>query len=126
MPDKSDQNLEFVEVFNALRAVLAKHEAKLVVVHNKSDNYYLDTHTIGPNKHPIFFGGVRIMKGYVSYYLMPVYSPEAAAVMTAELKKHMQGKAFFNFKAVDKKLFKELASVTNACYQAWKKIGWID
>jgi hypothetical protein len=124
MPSKSIKP-EFAAVFEALRAILSKHEDELVVVHDKPDNYYLDTHTIGANKRPIFFGGVRIFKGYVSYYLMPVYADGIPETMSPELKKRMQGKACFNFKSVDKTLLKELDSVTNACFKAWKKIGWV-
>src|SRR6185503_17588025 len=69
VPAKPTIKPEFVPVFNALRTILAKHSAKLKVVHDRPDNYYLDTYTIGANRHPIFFGGVRIGKGYVSYYL---------------------------------------------------------
>ena len=126
MSPKPALHQNFIPVFDALRSILAKHEAKLVVVHDRPDNYYLDTHTIGKNKKPIFFGGVRIMKGYVSYYLMPVYADDVATGMSPELKKQMQGKACFNFKSIDKNLFKELDSVTTTCYNAWKKIGWVE
>jgi len=64
---------EFATVFHDLRAILAEYEPKLKVVHDRPDNYYLDTFTIGRNKRPIMFGGVRITKNYVSFYLMPVY-----------------------------------------------------
>jgi hypothetical protein len=44
---------------------------------------------------------------------MSVYvSPELMKGMSPELKKRMQGKSCFNFKAVDEKLFKELAKLT--------------
>jgi hypothetical protein len=90
------------------------------------DNYYLDTHTLGKNKKPIFFGGVRMGKGYVSYYLMPAYSPELQKGMSPALKKRMQGKACFNFTVVDEELFAELRKVTKQAYAEWKKTGWVD
>jgi len=37
----------------------------------------------------------------------------------------MQGKACFNFKEVDEKLFKELAKLTDAGYKRLKKEGFI-
>ena len=116
---------EFAPVFQELREILAAYAPKLKVVHDRSDYYYLDTHQIGSNKRPIFFGGVRIGKAYVSYYLMPVYTGMGDA-MSPELKKRMQGKACFNFTAVDKKLFKELRQITKLGYQEWKKIEWVD
>ena len=97
---------EFVPVFNGLREILAEYAPNLEVVHDKPDNYYLDTHTIGANKKPIFFAGVRIGKAYVSYYLMPIYGPHLRDGMSPALKKRMQGKACFNFTEVDPALFK--------------------
>ena len=122
MPEKSD----FSPVFDRLRSILAEYEPKLKVVHDRPDNYYLDTYQIGSNKRPIFFGGVRIGKAYVSYYLMPVYSPALQKGMSSALKKHMQGKACFNFKAVDEHLFDELRKLTKRAYGEWRKIEWVD
>ena len=109
---------EFIPVFAALREILVPYAAKLKVVHDKPDNYYLDTHTIGPNKRPIFFAGVKMGKGYVSYYLMPVYA-QSAGGMSPALKKRMQGKACFNFKDADPALLAELATLTRACAAAF-------
>jgi hypothetical protein len=118
--------VEFATVFRRLRSILAEYAPTLYVVHDRPDYYYLDTHTIGPNKRPIAFGGVRLGKGYVSYYLMPVYSLDVNVGMSPALRKHMQGKACFNFKQVDDELFAELEQVTRQCYAAWKKIEWVD
>jgi hypothetical protein len=122
MPAKTD----FAVVFGRLRDILSEYEPKLKVVHDRPDNYYLDTHTMGSNKRPIFFGGVRIFKGYVSYYLMPVYLPELQQGMSSALKKRMQGKACFNFTSVDDALFDELRNATKRGYAAWKKTKWVD
>lgn len=46
---------------------------------------------------------------------MSVYvSPEEMKGMSPELRKRMQGKSCFNFRAVDEALFKELAGLTKA------------
>jgi len=106
-------NTEFKTTFNKLRAILEPYAAKLKVVHDNSNDYYLDTHHIMKNKKPMFFAGVRAGKSYVSFHLMPVYAfPDLLAGISPELKKRMQGKACFNFTAVDEKLFKELAKLT--------------
>ena len=120
------QRADLDRVFARLRSILARHAATLDVVHDTPDNYYLNTRTIGPNKHPIGFGGVKVGKAYVSYYLMPVYTQQSTTGLSAALKKRMQGKACFNFKAVDEELFAELESVTQRGYDAWKKIEWVD
>src|SRR5213595_3882318 len=111
MPGKAD----FTEVFEALKSIF-KPFAKKMDVSQDTDRYYmLNTRYIMKNKQPLCFGGVRLGKNYVSFYLMSVYaSPELLKTMSPELKKRMQGKSCFNFKAVDKKLFKELRELTKA------------
>src|SRR4051812_11893724 len=110
MPAKPD----FTPVFDGLRAILAPYAPKLEVIHDRPGYYSLDTYQIGHNKKPIFFGGVRSGKNYVSFYLMCVYGAEDGVLdgMSPALKKHMQGKACFNFKTVDPVLFKELKQIT--------------
>jgi hypothetical protein len=119
---------EFDAVFQELRTILAEYEARLVVAHDRPDYYYLDTHTLGANKRPIAFGGVRMGKSYVSYYLMCAYAADAktTAGISPELEKRRQGKACFNFKTVDPALFAELAKLTRKGYAGWKKLGWVD
>jgi hypothetical protein len=85
-------------------------------VANDNESYYLlNTRYIMKNKQPLCFGGVRLGKSYVSFYLMSVYAvPDLLKTMSPELRKRMQGKSCFNFKEVDEKLFKELAQLTRA------------
>jgi hypothetical protein len=112
MPDKSN----FEEVFRRLKAVLERHEKKLVVAQDSQTYYLLNTRYVMKNKQPLCFGGVRLGKAYVSFYLMAVYAfPDLLKDLSSELKKRMQGKSCFNFKEVDEKLFKELAQLTKAC-----------
>ena len=103
---------------------MADFAPRLDVIHDTPGHYYLNTRTLGPNKRPIAFGGVRTGKAYVSYYLMPVYM--VSVDMSPELRKRMQGKACFNFKAVDNALFEELRAITRRGYEAWKTRNWVD
>src|SRR5713101_1378056 len=83
-------------------------------VTHDTDNYYLlNTRHIMKNKQALCFGGVRLGKAYVSFYLMSIYAcPDLLQSMSPELKQRMRGKSCFNFKEVDEKLFKELARLT--------------
>ena len=109
MADKS----EFKAVARELKAIFKPYLKKLVVVSESETDIYIDTPVIMKNKHPMFFGGVRTGKAYVSFHLMPLYCfPELSRVMSPELKKRMQGKACLNFTSVDKDLFKELRALT--------------
>lgn len=63
----------------------------------------------------MWFGGVQTMKNYVSVHLMPVYShPALAATIPPALRRRMQGKSCFNFKAEDPALFAELETLIRA------------
>ena len=76
---------------------------------------------------PMWFGGVQRMKNYVSYHLMPVYSHAAlAATIPPDLKKRMQGKSCFNFKAVDDALLTELAALTAEGYAWYQEEGFVE
>jgi len=60
-----------------------------------------------------YFGGTRVGKRYVSYYLMPGYVfPDLLDGISPELRRRMQGKSCFNFTKVDDVLFAELADLT--------------
>lgn len=111
-------------VFDALKAILEKHAAKLVRKVDSGDTLYLDTAQVAKNGKPHFFGAVQLRKDYVAFHFMPVYvKPALLAKMSPELKKRMQGKSCFNFKEVDRALFKELADLAKAGYASYKEQG---
>jgi hypothetical protein len=113
-------------VFAALRDVLKPFESKLAVERDAPTYYALVGARAGPQGKPTWFAGVRLGKQYVSYYLMPVYGNAALLADAPEaLTKRMQGKACFNFKAVDAELFRALARLTKAGYKCFKKVGYV-
>lgn len=122
MPKQDDKPA----VFAALRKTLAPYGKKLAVTADSETDFSLDTHHIMKNKKPLFFGAVQIRKNYVSYHLMPVYvAPDLLDGVSDGLRKRMQGKSCFNFRAVDKGLFKELTALTKAGYQRYADEGYV-
>jgi hypothetical protein len=122
MPDEND----FQATFEKLKAILKPYEGKLVVVHDTSKDYYLDTSYVMKNKHRLFFAAVRIGKAYVSFHLMPVYAcPDLLEGLSPELKKRMQGKSCFNFKTVDEKQSRELSKLTRAGFKKFNKAEFL-
>lgn len=110
-------------IFSTLKLFLEHYEADLLVVHNKSDNYYLNTPIAENNKKAEFFGAVQIKKSYVAYHLMPTYYfPELLDNISPELKNKMQGKSCFNFKVSDDRLFEELNTLTKRCFEKYKSL----
>ena len=111
LPDKS----KFNEVFSELKSIFKPYVKKMEVASDTDTYYMLNTRYLMKNKQPLNFGGVRLGKNYVSFYLMSANTcPELLKAMSPELKKRMQGKSCFNFKEVDKKLFSELKTLTKA------------
>ncbi len=112
--------------FQALRALLAPYEDRLVRVHDTADQYYLDTAHVMPNGQPLFFGSVRTGRDRVSFHLMPVYVfPELLDGVSDALRKRMQGKSCFNFRAPDEALFTELAELTRRGYERYREAGYV-
>ena len=122
MPEKND----FQATFDQLKAILKLYEAKMTVVHDTDQNYYLDTNYVMKNKQRLFFAAVRTGKAYVSFHLMPVYAcQDLLKTLSPELKKRMQGKSCFNFKTVDGKLFKELGKLTKAGFEKFSNAAFL-
>jgi hypothetical protein len=65
---------------------------------------------------------VTVSRSYVSYYLMGVHGePRILDQMSAPLRKRMQGKSWFDFTAVDDRLFAELAGLTEQTAAGYPK-----
>ncbi len=117
---------DFPTIFDQLKAVLKPYEPRLSVTANDSEGYSLDTHQLGPNKKPMFFGAAVIKKNYVSFHLMPVYvHPELLEGISDGLRKRMQGKSCFNFKALDEDTLAELRQLTERGFEAFRKDGLV-
>ena len=118
---------DFSGIFAALKPVLAEQEGRLAVQKDTSSEYSLVTKGPSPfpqhKGQPMWFGAVKLGKAYVSFHLMPLYmSPTLEKEVSPALKKRMQGKTCFNFKAVpDEELLADLKKLTAACAAAWDK-----
>ena len=114
-------------VFDRLKAIFAPYEKRMEVACDTNNNFMLNTRYIMRNKQPLCFGGVRLGKNYVSFYLMSVYTcPDELETISPDLKKRMQDKSCFNFKEVDGKLFRELANLTKAGAQRFSDEKFIE
>lgn len=100
---KKSAKADFAAVFRALRDILNGFVGgELDVQTDVPGNFHLEIPSILHRGKPLYFAGVCIGKNYVSFYLMSVYyTPELREVMSPELTKRMQGKACFNFSALD-------------------------
>ena len=104
---------------------MAACEPELRATADEPRKYYLVTKAKSWKGGPMFFGAVMMFKGYVSYHLMPLYvCPELTKTLSADLKKRMQGKSCFNFRAPDEALFAELSELTKAGLEKYRAKNW--
>src|SRR5262249_24697223 len=109
---------DFPAVFSRLKVIFEPHAARLIVREDTPERYTLALPPL--SRYPqypqgFFVGGVRLSKSSVSYHLMPVYMfPDLLDGISERLRRRMQGKSCFNFKAVDEPVFAELARLTAA------------
>ena len=117
---------EFTEVFAALRKILTPYEGRLAPRQRDPGYFYMESLEPTYKDRPMFFAGVKAEKNYITYHLLPVYTnPELNQEISPGLKKRMQGKACFNFAAIDPPLFKELGALTKSGYKVFKDRGWL-
>ena len=122
---------DFDGAFASLKTVLAKHRRKLGVQADTAKELKVVGKTPSPFKQhkgqPLFFASVRMGRAYVSFHLLPLYMhPTLTKGLSPELKKRMQGKACFNFKAPpDRGLLAELKRLTDSTLKDWGARGWI-
>jgi hypothetical protein len=121
-----DSNSDFATVFAGLKKVISGFASELQVAADEPRKYYLVTRSKSWKGGPLAFGAVMMGKAYVSYHLLPLYThPELVRRVSPELKKRMQGKACFNFLAVDGPLFKELHELTRAGLEKYRAKNWL-
>lgn len=108
---------EFERVFERLRGILEPFGRRLYIVADDATTYGVDMAPEADRDPTTWFGGVRVGKRYVSYYLMPIYvEPALLEEVSPALRRRMQGKSCFNFTTVDDGLFAELGELTRRGY----------
>lgn len=115
---------DFAGVYAELAALMKANAPGMVVARDGPGGLALDAPWPHPRKprEPMFFGGVRPGKAYVSYHLMPLYMNDALLARVPEaLRKRMQGKTCFNFKTAEPERLAELATLTRACAEAFAR-----
>ena len=115
----------FDRVFAGLRNILTPYARTMIATEDTPECYALNSFKPHPtNGQPMMFAAVRRGKNYVSFHYMPIYcAPKLQASLSPALRKRMQGKACFNFTAVDEALFAELADVTARGLAGFKQLG---
>ena len=113
------------DVFTRLRAILQQNTGQLIVTADSPTHFCIDVPFSPKLKKSIPVAWVKVCRNYVSFHLMPVYMfPKLRDRMSDHLRARMQGKACFNFKAVDEPTFQELDKITREGFSMSRNSGF--
>jgi hypothetical protein len=74
----------------------------------------------------MFFAGVRMNKGAVGFYFMPIYTHEQEFNdLSPSLRKLLKGKSCFHLKKLDDETESELTALLKKGHEVYKKAGWV-
>lgn len=122
---------DFVEIFQTIRASLQPYTANGFTARvNSESNYELwsekSVTVEGKALDAVFFASVRIFKGHVGFYFMPVYvEGEIKALFHPDLLKLLKGKSCFHIKKLDDLLMGQIEAALAAGFIRYKQKGWV-
>src|SRR5258706_16427541 len=118
---------DFPAAFAALRDILKRHAAGLIVVADTPTDFTLTSPAEAPNGKLLCFGCVLLKKSAVTYHLSPLYfNPKLQAAIPAELLPRKQGKTCFNFQRPDPNLFTQLDTLTKLAREGFERHGLLN
>jgi hypothetical protein len=118
---------DYPGAFAALREILCRHSARMIVLADTAADYTLATQAMGSNGKPIWFGAVLRKKSAVTYHLYPLYfNPKLQSAIPAELLRRKQGKTCFNFQRPDAALFEMLDELTGQARDNFERHGLLE
>ncbi|MBB2144979.1 DUF1801 domain-containing protein [Pedobacter sp. LMG 31464] len=122
---------DFVEIFQTIRAALQPYTANGFTARTNSDTVYelwseKDVDIDGRKKDEVYFAGVKILKGHVGFYFMPVYAEaETKGLFHPSLLQLLKGKACFHIKKLDDILLDQITDALAKGFTIYKQKGWV-
>ena len=116
---------DFGDVFDALRGVLVPYATRPGFAFEERKGVCQISSTTRHDRtgRPLFIASAKVNKNSVSYHLMPLYmNPALKNAIPPALQKRLQGKACFNFTAVDSTALKDLARLTKKGIDSFKTL----
>lgn len=116
----------FAGTFEDLKALFEPYRSRLTVSVDTPHQFMLDGEYAPAIKRPMFFGGVRSGRTYVSFYLMPIYShPELMGKLSDDLRRRLHGKSCFNFVRPEPELYEELRELVARGFERYERLGYV-
>ncbi len=129
--DKSTDQPELVPIFNEIRKMLLGCvKGTIKIQEDSAGQIHLyskkQIEVSGKKRDEIYFASAMVQKGYVGFYLMPVYSDVFLVKEIApELLKCLKGKSCFHIKKLDETLKGQIQNALEAGYSCFEKKGWV-
>ncbi len=129
--DKSPGQPGLLNIYNELREILLQYVKGTIKVYADSGGqlqlYSKKDIEVRSKKLPeMYFAGLLVQKGYVGFYLMPVYTDgHLTSQIAPELLKCLKGKSCFHIKKLDSVLKQQVQHALQAGYGCFEKKGWV-
>ncbi len=116
----------FGTTFEDLKALFDPYLDRLTVTADTPAQFTLEAGPVSGFRRPIFFGGVRAGRNYVSFHFMPIYSnPELMGGISDALRRRLHGKSCFNFVTPEPELYEELRDLIARGFACYERLGYV-
>ncbi|WEK21246.1 MAG: hypothetical protein P0Y49_08835 [Candidatus Pedobacter colombiensis] len=122
---------DFIEIFQTIRAVLQPYAALGFNNRINSETVYdlwsdNEVNIDGKKQNEVYFAAVKIHKGYVDFYYMPVSAEsEMKQVFDPALLKLLKDKSYFHIEKLDESLLAHIEDALAEGYRLYKEKGWV-
>jgi hypothetical protein len=121
-------------IFDSLAEALLRHSPRLTVREDASSlkrNLQLwserAVEIAGRRLSEVYYGGAIVQRGYVGFYLMPVYThAEQESLFAPELLSLLKGKSCFHVKRLDESLLAHVEDALAKGLELYRERGWVE
>ncbi|MEW6367880.1 MAG: DUF1801 domain-containing protein [Acidobacteriota bacterium] len=122
--------VQLATVFQHLKSILSKYSPPLEARTDLPSRYELysnrEVTVAGRKRKDMYFAGIIVQRGYVGFYLMPIYShSELKAKVPERLRKLLKGKSCFHISEADPSVMRQVATLTKKGFELYQNFGWI-
>lgn len=122
--------MEQDSIFSEIRGLLIKYSPPLISKSDTPNHFDLwsvkDLVIEGRPRKEVYFGAVKMNKGYVGFYFMPVYvESEQNNYFKPELLKCLKGLSCFHIKSLTPELKEQIQDALKLGFQMYKDRGWV-
>lgn len=122
---------DLIEIFQTIRASMQPYAVEGFTVRTNSEAVYdlwseKNVVVAGKKQNDVNFAGLKINKGYVGVYFMPIYiETEIKSLLHPSLLKLLKGKSCFHIKKLDAELLTYIDAALKVGHTFYKQNEWV-